>query len=92
MSDPYSQLRQQYDDAMERAADLDAALTEARSRLHWQDIETAPKDGTRILGYWSGYPLVQIVCMASDGAWCESNSQRMTAQPDGWMPLPEPPQ
>lgn len=55
----------------------------------WQPIESV-KLGTRMLGCWKGYPLVQIVCVDYDGVWLESNSQRSTAAPDRVMPLPEP--
>lgn len=63
----------------------------------WQPIETAPKDGTPILGYadgkmttveWikGGCPLEGGWNLAVSGAWAE-NAQWT---PIHWMPLPEP--
>lgn len=72
-------------------------------RLEWQQIETAPRDGTRIIlgsagnepvmGSWREY--------ADGGGWSHGDEEsdvpygpmddpRWT--PTHWMPLPEPPQ
>ena len=32
---------------------LEAALAEEQARHQWRDIETAPKDGTLLLGWWA---------------------------------------
>ncbi len=67
----------------------------------WQPIETAPKDGTRIL-VWDGDLLAVAdwdqphVC-ARTNAWCvgecdgEYNDRTTMWKPTHWMPLPEPP-
>lgn len=65
-----------------------AERAEATLSARWQPIETAPTDGMRILGRWDGYPLVQIVACDADGVWVESNSQRSSPPPDGWLALP----
>lgn len=63
--------------------------------MDWQPIETAPKDGTKILLYAVIWPDVAV------GSWDESNNGWML-YPDSedsgrernishWMPLPEPP-
>lgn len=63
----------------------------SRPASGWQPIETAPKDGTRVLGGWVDYPLVQIVFCDRDETWRESQAMRSSAPPDHWMPLPAPP-
>jgi hypothetical protein len=59
----------------------------------WQKIETAPKDGTRILvfshcDYESGYNLNQAVF--KNGWWVEQYCNEYVF-PTHWMPLPNPP-
>jgi hypothetical protein len=61
------------------------------SQTEWMPIETAPKDGTYVLGYDPRAelaPLVQVY-WAPDGFWtCRFGR---TWMPTHWMPLPEPP-
>ena len=63
------------------------------SMSEWQPIETAPKDGSKILAfeyYWVGYP---FVCYWYKSRWvfhCPGTSL-VEMNPDYWMPLPEPP-
>jgi hypothetical protein len=55
----------------------------------WQPIETAPKDGTRIIG--SHREWVEVL-EASNGAWFQFDLDCFTTyHPTHWMPLPEPP-
>lgn len=60
----------------------------------WQSIETAPKDGTRILAASDGHVFGVIAwggkrppCWKSRAAFGES----LWGSPTHWMPLPEPP-
>jgi len=70
----------------------------------WQDISTAPKDGTRILGY-DGFDIVIMEWWAPDlddfedddppptPSWCSYSSEgdEFIERPTHWMSLPEPP-
>lgn len=62
----------------------------------WQPIETAPKDGTYILGTWidaeSNYR--NIIKIAYHTGYCiwDSNCHWPKCEPTHWMPLPEDPQ
>ena len=61
----------------------------------WRPIETAPRDGTTVLG-WNGRWLEIIMWHRRNaiepaawfGAHCDVNH---IDQPTHWMPLPEPP-
>jgi hypothetical protein len=64
----------------------------------WQPIETAPKDGTRILAVWGKFPMRIMEWKEVDGPfgpfanWVpESGPIVLTEQPKCWQPLPEPP-
>lgn len=69
----------------------------------WHPIETAPKDGTRILILdqdWNQNLVVFVARWAPHGLhpdalgfWYEAHEERWCAsQPSHWMPLPEPPE
>lgn len=67
----------------------------------WKPIETAPKDGTSILGYFpgrGGYVARQDMipihwCGWGGGMWQNSTSGHnlMSNKVTHWMPLPDPP-
>ncbi len=66
--------------------------------MSWQPIDTAPKDGTPILG-WDGRDLAVVYWYAFEhpgGAWFLSTVDLSGAdglsQPTHWQPLPEPPE
>jgi hypothetical protein len=52
----------------------------------WQPIETAPRDGTEVIG-WDGHSRVIMWC-GSSGKWQSSEGRE---QPTLWLPLPTPP-
>jgi hypothetical protein len=67
--------------------------------MDWQPIETAPKDGTGVLGWWPLWTAFPV------RIWWQNNQWRMAEDhpatwydgmprwhgPTHWMPLPEPP-
>ncbi len=68
--------------------------------IQWQPIETAPKDGTRILAVGGGLTAVCIVAyLPRTGAWdagdCTlddyDNEPQGYSRPTHWRSLPEPP-
>lgn len=64
----------------------------------WQPIESAPKDGTRVLIYQGGH--VYIAWWDEKdwtGVWvifdCDDSFYSLTADhPTHWLPLPDPPE
>lgn len=90
-----------HDDHQQAVATLEAKV----GRLQWQPIETAPKDGTRVLLYANlrraslsghdldkdyGYWIVLGSWEAEYGLWVDGS--QCNPLPTHWMPLPEPPQ
>ena len=63
--------------------------------MDWQPIETAPKDGTHVLGYG---PMDDGTYWMEDLYWYESMEawpitfMHGHGEPTHWMPLPEPPE
>ena len=60
----------------------------------WQPIETAPKDGTSILGYWcyeGGFEHYIQPIRYLHGKWLHDWDHSDELYPTHWMPLPEPP-
>ena len=69
---------------------------DAKDAARWQPIETAPKDGTRVLLYWHGIVKLGWFGPASRidrGACWRTNTTEggPSATPSHWMPLPHPP-
>jgi hypothetical protein len=70
--------------------------------MTWQPIESAPKDGTRMLltfGLDDYRPCVGAFrpeIIHDDGynetGWVETYDEAPLAEPTHWMPLPDPPQ
>jgi hypothetical protein len=56
----------------------------------WQDISTAPKDGTRVLLWWPYWNHTRpLVGYWSEGDWHASERlEGSSEQPQGWQPLP----
>lgn len=79
-----------------------AAIAAAQSDGVWQPIETAPKDGTRILfalpyvwcGYWRCERPVGMPDYRWDETWIGWTREAFEDRPlnpTHWMPLPDPP-
>lgn len=58
--------------------------------MEWQNIETAPKDGTRILVIGGLWDKVEIA-LADGEWWSMRRKQGASGPPTHWMPLPPPP-
>jgi hypothetical protein len=78
-------------------------LNRERQMTEWQPFETAPKDGTKILAFWSEYwehPLhwePEIMKFDVDKGWwvtwdVDWEDVGSVVRPAFWIPLPEPPQ
>ena len=69
-------------------------MSRSDSKSHWQPIETAPKDGTPILGYCEGY-MTTVEWVALGGFWnlceCGKFAEDGEWNPTHWQLLPEPP-
>jgi len=70
-------------------------LTRLRSLTEWRPIETAPRDGTRVLGYQGSEGdhkgRVALVWRWNDGKPFWSCADYPGLQPTRWLPLPPPP-
>lgn len=68
--------------------------------MDWQPIETAPKDGTRFIGWNKAHGLHECFVPENTRHYKRvtaiygartSNSNTVWFSPTNWMPLPEPP-
>jgi hypothetical protein len=70
-------------------------LERAEAALEWQPIETAPKDGTIIIGLLSGHEAYSIhyddTQTRSVVWWAKSIDRTIGCCPRWWRPLPEAP-
>ncbi len=91
--------REKYGQLYARHKYLDEAIDhviEVMKRGQWIPIESAPKDGTRVLlfaGKWIlGTSSVPYIGGWSEKWQCFKNELMNDCKPTHWMPLPEPPQ
>jgi hypothetical protein len=88
-----------YDNSLHtsRAAFLASLLSTDKAVGEWQPMETAPKDGTRIILAWGGRSVVGywLDNSASKQPWAGWKAPSMevwpTGQPTDWQPMPTPP-
>jgi hypothetical protein len=62
--------------------------------MNWQPIETAPKDGTRVILYRAGRKVCLGEYVPRDWGWMLEgwkNSNGNFFEPSHWQPLPEAP-
>lgn len=84
------------DDASTYIEELEAKLARLREAQGWRPIETAPRDGTRIMAYEPSADSKNHEIWWEDD--CGGPFQGWTddwdtePEPTHWMPLPEPPQ
>lgn len=68
-----------------------ASISRPAEREKWRTMESAPKDGTRILLVWGpGGGLsehVELGRWRSDKGWCNTYGHPFNAEPDAWAPL-----
>ena len=60
----------------------------------WRKVESAPKDGTRVLGYDpedEGYISVMQYISRWDEGWVSADYDAVHFNPTHWMPLPSNP-
>lgn len=78
-------------EAYEHAAKIaDAALAQPPRPVDgWEGIESAPKDGTEVLGYWDKSRCMEVVSQWPEGGW-DADGTKISA-PTHWQPLPAPP-
>lgn len=63
--------------------------------MNWQPIETAPRDGTSVLGYWrieAGITDYIQPIRYFNGAWLHDWDHSEQVFATHWMPLPERPE
>lgn len=58
--------------------------------MNWQPIETAPRDGTRVLTFRRDFSESYAVAWFGRGGWIPVNGSAWP-EPTHWAPLPEPP-
>ena len=73
---------------------VEAMAAEPAERAdQWRDIESAPKDGTKVLLYWPHWSGVAVIGYNADHRWISmvKLSDEQDPGPTHWQPLPSPP-
>lgn len=95
---PRSHTMADYNRLAHRLAPIVArALLSIREEMEWRPIETAPKDGTRIILSWGGYSVVGFYLDNSAARYMPWQGWRVPSMeplprgaPTHWQPLPSP--
>jgi hypothetical protein len=85
-----------FDALLSHIAALESELVEAKAKVEWRPIETAPKDGTRVMLGWPGGG-VRYGFYLNNTNWKGWRGPSMelpfpSPPPTHWVPLPPPPQ
>lgn len=74
-------------------AELRDEIARLKAEREWLPIETAPKDGTLVLGYFPGACVLKVYCKSSGiwHQWHEDYEVSVYPPPTHWQPLPPPP-
>jgi hypothetical protein len=63
--------------------------------MNWEPIDSAPKDGRKLLAWSAEADEVRFVYWDTDDegedGWCDDLGTVMLDTPTHWMPLPDPP-
>lgn len=59
-----------------------------KQAMGWRDIESAPRDGTRVLIYFAGLDHVEDATITEDG-YCLFDGESFNQPPTHWQPLDE---
>jgi len=59
--------------------------------MSWQPIETAPRDGSSILGWWKKSQIMSVIFW--DDAWIPGDDSNIVSisPPSHWLEIPKPP-
>lgn len=71
-------------------ATIQSALRGA-AQTSWHSMDTAPKDGTEILGWWHRSKTHAIIAWSNDGWWKDSADDNMVSAPTHWQYLQDGP-
>lgn len=79
--------------AMMIASNNESKIPMIHETQNWQDIDSAPKDGTRILLGFKGMQDFDVIAHYENGAWRLAGKTRLHGRPDPthWLPLPKAP-
>jgi hypothetical protein len=60
--------------------------------MNWQPIETAPKDGTRVMVFCPDRGVMEARFNQTYGRWGDPVYSEWDCEPTHWMPLPPAPE
>ena len=96
---PFRRASDEINHLLATLAERDAEIAALKAERAWRPIESAPRDGTRVLVYapppdpakWHGSTLGSLICTVeyhADGGWCVCEIREATR----WQPLPPAPE